>query len=186
MAALAGLTKFAPFVLAPLLLRGIGERPRRARSRVAFALAFVATVVVCMLPVLLKHDLHCFWHDSIEYQSDRSPRSRSGACGAASAIEQHLLQGAVVAAALGVDFVPRRRGLVEVAALGAALLIALQLTVNYWLYPYIVWFFPLVLVALFASHPDDRERRGRQLGAPGGRPRASRSRCGSRRRLTAS
>ena len=53
-------------------------------------------------------------------------------------------------------FVPSRRGVVEVAALGAAVLIALQLTVNYWLYPYIVWFFPLVAVAIFASHPRRR------------------------------
>jgi hypothetical protein len=58
-----------------------------------------------------------------------------------------------VALALAVAFVPVRRGIVEVAALGAAVLIALQLGVNYWLYPYIVWFFPLVLVAIFASHP---------------------------------
>jgi hypothetical protein len=42
---------------------------------------------------------------------------------------------------------------VEVAALGAAVLIALQLTANYWLYSYLVWFFPLVVVALLAAHP---------------------------------
>ncbi len=42
------------------------------------------------------------------------------------------------------------------AALGAAVLICLQLTANYWLYPYIVWFFPLVAVALFAAHPEAR------------------------------
>jgi hypothetical protein len=54
---------------------------------------------------------------------------------------------------LGVALVPRRRGLVEVAALGGAVLIALQLTANYWLYSYIVWFFPLVIVALLAAYP---------------------------------
>ena len=43
---------------------------------------------------------------------------------------------------------PRRRGTIEVAALGAAVLIALQLAANYWLYSYIVWFLPLVIVAL--------------------------------------
>ena len=35
----------------------------------------------------------------------------------------------------------------------AAVLVALQLTANYWLYSYIVWFFPLVIVALLAAHP---------------------------------
>ena len=70
---------------------------------------------------------------------------------------QHLLQGAVIALALGAAFLPARRGLVEVAALAAAILIGLQMTLNYWLYPYIVWFFPLVIVALLASHPDRRD-----------------------------
>ena len=34
------------------------------------------------------------------------------------------------------------------AALGAALLIALQLTMHHWFYLYIVWFYPLLLVAM--------------------------------------
>jgi hypothetical protein len=156
MAALAGLTKFAPFVLAPLLMRGVGERPR-PRSIVAYVVAFAVTVVVCMLPVLFKHDLHFFWRDSIQYQAQRtSPFSIWGLWGGLSA-EQHLAQGAVVACGLGVYFLPARRNLAQVAALAGALLIALQMTITYWLYPYLVWFFPMVLLALFASHPDDRE-----------------------------
>jgi hypothetical protein len=158
-AALAGLTKFAPFALAPLLLRGIGERPR-PRSIAGYVLAFGATVVAIMLYVLVKHNLHAFWHDSIAYQSDRvTPFSVWGLWGGLGAL-QRLLQGMAVGLAILVAFYPVRRGVVEVAALGAAVLIALQLTVNYWLYPYIVWFFPLVMVALFAAHPDRRERFG--------------------------
>jgi hypothetical protein len=155
--ALAGMTKFAPFALAPLLLRGTGERPR-GRSIVAYEIAFVVTVLAVMLPVVAEGNLHAFWHDSISYQSDRvTPFSIWGLWGGLGAV-QRLLQGATIALAIVVAFVPSRRGLVEVAALGAAVLIMLQLTVNYWLYPYIVWFYPLVIVALFASHPD---RRGR-------------------------
>ena len=45
------------------------------------------------------------------------------------------------------------RGLVEVAALGAAVMIAFELCLTYWFYLYIVWFFPLVIVALFGSYP---------------------------------
>ncbi len=112
LAALAGLTKFAPFVLAPLLLRGTGERPPRLRAIVAFALAFAAALVICMLPVLLKHDLHFFWLDSIKYQADRaSPFSIWGLWGGLG-IVQHILQGAVVAAGIGVYFLPGRRDLV--------------------------------------------------------------------------
>ena len=118
-----------------------------------------------MLPVLLNGDLSFFWRHSVAYQSDRiTPFSVWGLWGGLGFV-QHLLQGAAVALVIVVAFVPVRRGMVEVAALGAAVLIALQLTVNYWLYPYIVWFFPLVAVALFASHPERRMwlRAGRPL-----------------------
>jgi hypothetical protein len=152
-AALAGLTKFAPFALAPLLLRGIGDWPTR-RQILQYCVAFLLVIVICMVPVLVKHDLHAFWHDSIAYQSDRvTPFSIYGLWGGLGLL-QHLLQGAAVALAIVVAVLPGRRGTMQVAAFGAAVLIALQLTVNYWLYPYIVWFFPLVLVALFASHPE--------------------------------
>ena len=153
MALLAGMTKFAPFALAPLLMRGIDDRPRK-RSLAAFVVAFAVAAVVVMLPVLLKHNLTAFWHDSVRYQSNRvTPFSVWGLWGGLGAV-QRLLQGAVIAFALGVAFLPSRRTLIDVAALGAAVLIALQLTLNYWLYPYIVWFYPLVIVALLAGYPD--------------------------------
>jgi hypothetical protein len=152
--ALAGVTKFAPLALAPLLLRGTGPPPRR-RQVVTYAVLYAATVVVVMLPVLLDDNLRAFWRDTISYQGGRSsPFSIWGLWGELG-LEQHLVQGATVGLALAVMFVPRRRGLTEVAALGGALLIALQLGAGYWLYSYIVWFFPLVAVALFASFPSD-------------------------------
>ena len=154
--ALAGLTKFAPFALAPLLLRGVDPPPTR-RQIVRFVLAFALTVVVAMLPVILDNNWHAFWHDTISYQAGRtSPFSIWGLWGGLG-VEQHLVQGATVALALAVMFVPRRRGLIEVAALGAAILIALQLGAGYWLYSYIVWFFPFVIVALFGSFPSELE-----------------------------
>ena len=39
------------------------------------------------------------------------------------------------------------------AALAAAVLIALQLTVDHWFYLYLVWFAPLVWVALLTPAP---------------------------------
>jgi hypothetical protein len=110
------------------------------------------TLVVAMLPVLLDSNLHAFWHDSIVYQVNRvSPFSVWGLWGGLG-FEQHLVEGAAVALALAVAFVPRRRGVVEVAALAAAVVIAIQLAASYWLYSYIVWFFPVVAIALFGSH----------------------------------
>ena len=156
-AALAGLTKFAPLGLAPLLLRGVGDAWPRIRSLVAYVIAYGLTVVVVMLPVLLDNNLHAFWHDSIAYQAGRgSPFSVWGLSGGLG-LEQHLVQGAGAALAIAVAFLPRRRGVVEVAALAAAVLIALQLGVTHWFYLYIVWFFPPLIFALFASHPSRTE-----------------------------
>jgi hypothetical protein len=152
-AALAGMTKFAPLALAPLFMRGVGDRWPRRRSLAAYVVAYGLTVVVVMLPVLLNHDFHAFWHDTISYQSSRgSPFSIWGLWGGLGFL-QHAVQGAAAALALVVAFVPRRRTLVEVAALGAAVLIALQLGITHWFYLYIPWFFPMVIVALVASHP---------------------------------
>jgi hypothetical protein len=152
MAAFAGMTKFAPFILTPLLLRGTGPRPRR-RDVVLFGVSFAVFVVLCMLPVIVKHNLEPFWHDSIKYQSDRvTPFSIWGLWGGLGWL-QHAMQGAVVALALIVCVVPRRRTPVQVAAFAAALIIGLQLVTNYWLYSYIMWFFPAAIAALFASHP---------------------------------
>jgi hypothetical protein len=151
--ALATFTKFAPLALAPLVLRGAGPWPRK-RSLVAFAVAFVVTAVVVMLPVLTQHNLHAFWHDTVSYQAQRgSPFSVWGLWGGLS-VEQHLVQGAAAGLALIVAFVPRRRDVVTVAALGAAVLIALQLGVTHWFYLYIVWFFPLVMVAVLGFQPE--------------------------------
>jgi hypothetical protein len=152
--ALAGLTKFAPLALAPLFLRGTDES-LSVRRTIKYSLAYGLTAFVVMLQVLLNHNLRTFWHDSISYQAGRtSPFTIWGLYGGLG-VEQHLVQGAVVGLAILVMFVPRRRGVVEVAALGAAVLIALQMSVNYWLYSYIVWFFPLVIVALFGSFPTE-------------------------------
>jgi hypothetical protein len=151
-AALAGLTKFAPLALAPLLLRGAGARP--SRSQVAgYVAAYAAAGLIVMLPVLLHHNLYAFWRDTISYQSRRgSPFSVWGLWGGLG-FAQHLAQGAAAALALAVAFVPRRRGPTEVAALGAAVLIALQLGVSHWFYLYIPWFFSLAMVALVFAHP---------------------------------
>jgi hypothetical protein len=61
-----------------------------------------------------------------------------------------VVKVAAVGLAVALFFVPRRRSPVQVAALAAVLLIAVQVTANHWFYPYTVWFAPLVLVAVFA------------------------------------
>jgi hypothetical protein len=150
--AIAGLTKFAPLALGPLFLRGAGGWPRK-RSLFFYVLAYALTVVMVFLPVVLNHNLHAFFTDSIKYQADRpAPFSIWGLWGGLS-LEQHVVEGMTVALAILVAFFPRRRTIVEVAALGAAVIIAEQLCLTYWFYLYIPWFFPLVMVALVCAHP---------------------------------
>ena len=69
-----------------------------------------------------------------------------------------------LALARGVPY-PRNPSLRQTAALGAAILIAVELTATHWFYLYVVWFVPFVFVALFAGHattlperPEPRER----------------------------
>jgi hypothetical protein len=52
-----------------------------------------------------------------------------------------------------VAVVPRRRDLASLAALSAAVLIGLQMTVDHWFYLYLVWFAPLVWIALLSPAP---------------------------------
>ena len=153
-AALAGFTKFAPLALAPLLLRGAGRWPRR-RSLAVYGVALLATTFAVFLPALIDDNLRSFWNDSLRYQAQRgSPFSIWGLWGGLG-LEQHFVQGAAAALAIAVAFLPRGpRAPVQVAALGAAVLIAVQLGVSHWFYLYIVWFVPLVLVALLGAHPE--------------------------------
>jgi hypothetical protein len=159
LAALAGLTKFAPLALAPLLARTPSDMGRRRgpRALVAYALALGTTAAIAMLPVLLGGDLRVFWDHTVAFQREReSPFSIWGLWGGLDAVQTGV-QIAAVVLALAVAFVPRRPALVQVAALAAAVLIALQLGVTHWFYLYVVWFFPLVMVALLG-----------RLGAPAG------------------
>jgi hypothetical protein len=73
------------------------------------------------------------------------------------------------ALALALAFVPRRKSLLQVAALSAALILGVQITLHHWFYLYIVWFFPLMMVALALLEPteepdpDEVPRPGRRL-----------------------
>ena len=149
LAALAGLTKFGPLILAPLFAAGRGER--RPRPLILFALAFLATAAIVTIPLLPDGGFRELYDRTLGYQASRgSPFSVWG-----QAPSLHFLQTVSKVFALGLAvlffFVPRRRSTIQVAAMAAALMIAVQVTANHWFYPYVVWFAPLVLVAVFAQ-----------------------------------
>lgn len=145
--ALAGLTKFAPLVLAPLY----ATYPRwRARPVALFVVGFVVAALLAFVPVVAHNSLRSFWDASIAFQFQRgSPFSVWGLYeGHWIDVVQRVVQACAVAGAVALAFVPRRRDLVGLAALSAAILVALQLGVTHWFYLYIPWFFPFVMIAL--------------------------------------
>jgi hypothetical protein len=154
--ALAGLTKFAPLALAPLLAtHGLRELPvkRRPLALGSFLLAFLLTVAVVSIPALAHDSLREIYERTIAYQANRgSPFSVWGLYGGLHGAQQAVQAGAVVLA-LALAVLPRRGGASQIAGLAAAaaaILIALQLGIEHWFYLYIPWFFPLVMVALLA------------------------------------
>jgi hypothetical protein len=163
--ALAGLTKFAPLALAPLLAgHGPRGRPvqdgrpvpdgrpranrRRAWALCSYAAAFVIVAAIACLPALAHDSPATIWRQAIAYQANReSPFSVWGFYGGLGWAE-HAVEGLAVLLAVGLALVPRRRDLVGLAAGCAAVLIALQLGASHWFYLYIPWFFGLAALAL--------------------------------------
>ncbi|HEX6388739.1 MAG TPA: hypothetical protein VFZ89_04825 [Solirubrobacteraceae bacterium] len=153
MAALGGLTKFATLGLAPLFAMHGFERTR-VRGLVLFGLAFAAAAAWALSPLVINGDSLATMYDrSIAYQAERNaPFSIWGLYDLDTL--QHVWQGLAVLLAVGVALVPRRRDVIGLAALAGAVLIALQLGVTYWFYLYIVWFFPLVMLAVLGRYAE--------------------------------
>jgi hypothetical protein len=154
--ALAGWTKFGALLLAPLWA---GYPSLRARSVTRFAVAFAAATVAAFSILLLEPDLwegaRTFWDRTIDYQVSRdSPFSLWGwgqyhASGIPDfGFVQPVLAACVVALALALGAVPRRKSPIELAALTAAVLAAFQVTLSHWFYLYIPWLFPFVALWL--------------------------------------
>ena len=178
--------KFAPAVLAPMYLthqphlepplnpkgpssgEGVRARPRAqdtlARPTLLFILGFLLASVVVLAWPAIDPGLKTFYDRTIASQAGRdSPFSIWGQTSLEPLrISILALTGA---ASIAVAFIPKHKSLVQLAALSVALLILLQLTLHHWFYLYIVWFYPLLLIALAAlpartSQPDpDRSPR---------------------------
>jgi Glycosyltransferase family 87 len=143
---LGAAAKFAPLALAPLFAR---------RAPVVFGAALVLTLAVTVIPFVPDGGLRELYDRTIGYQAGRgSPFSVWGQVGSLDWLQTVVKVGAA-GLALAVAFVPRRPDARQVAALGAAVLIAVQLAVTHWFYLYVVWFVPFVFVAMFGAY---RER----------------------------
>lgn len=153
LAGAATLAKFAPAVLAPMLL----TYERRRRSLLLFAAGFALVAVVAMLWPALDPGLRTFYERTFEFQVDRdSPFSIWGQVEALAPLRTALI-GLTAILAVFLAFRPREKSVVQVAALSAALIIAICITMKHWFYLYVDWFYPLLLVAL-AAVPAVRSR----------------------------
>jgi hypothetical protein len=175
LAALAGLTKFAPLALAPLfathemsapLRRRLPDgavqlrapAPWRARAgRVAvFAAALAIAAALASIPALAHDSLHTIYERTLAYQADRgSPFSVWGLYGGLGGLQLAVQVGAVGLAVV-LALVPRPRDLVGLAAACAAVIIAVQLGIDHWFYLYVPWFTApalLVLLGRFSPAP---------------------------------
>jgi hypothetical protein len=153
--ALATWAKFAPVLLAPMLMtfRPAGQR----RRLLLFALGFVLVTGAVLLWPALDPGLKMFYERTIGSQAGRdSPFSIWGQAPSLEPIRIGLLALTGVLA-LAFAFWPRRKSLVQLAAVSAALMILLQLTLHHWFYLYIVWFYPLLLLALAGPRPESED-----------------------------
>ena len=172
--ALATWAKFIPLILAPMLLtydansdKGSvsGEHGVRARNRAQdavfsrrtalFILGFGVVTAAAVTWPLINPGLHTFYERTIAAQAGRS--SPFSIWGQDESLEP--LRVAILAAtgvlAIALAFVPRKKSLLQVAALSAALMLGVQITLHHWFYLYIVWFFPLLLIALALLEPSE-------------------------------
>jgi hypothetical protein len=183
MIALAAGAKFIPLFLVPLYATGYeglaGRFTRRVPIRpesgkwerlsslrlprpLAIRLLYFGTVFVSVCALLLvypavKPGLAVAWDRTIQSQLDRtSPFSIWGQVSWLQPLQTLLMVGTLAGAA-ALALVPRRRNLVQVCALAAAVIIAVQLTLEHWFYLYIPWFFGM-LMAASAAGADDRRR----------------------------
>jgi hypothetical protein len=149
MLSLAAGAKFGPAALAPLFAAATGVR--RWRSALLFGIAFCAVAAVLTVPFIPNGGLHELYDRTIGYQASRS--SPFSVWGLAPSLDflRPIARAAAVVFALGVALWPRRKTAAQVAALAAAVVIAVQLGATHWFYFYVVWFLPLVLVALFQA-----------------------------------
>jgi hypothetical protein len=139
---LGAAAKFVPLALAPLFAR---------RAPLVFAGALLLAVLATVVPFVPDGGVRELYDRTVGYQAGRtSPFAIWGQ------VDLGWLHTAVKAAAVGlallVAFVPRRPPARQAAALGAAVVIAVQLAATHWFYLYVVWFVPFVLVVVLGAY----------------------------------
>jgi len=148
---LGAAAKFFPAVLLPLVAAGRGDADQRTVRKVlaGFVIAAGASIALFLPPGGLKE----MWDHTIGFQLTRSDIFSIWALHPALSPIKVAVEGFAVILAVLVAFRPRgARTPAQVAALGAAVTIAVQLPALHWFYLYIVWFLPLILIAVLGAN----------------------------------
>ena len=124
----------------------------------------IALIALCLWPVLAHDSLREMYDRTLAYQADRNAPFSVWGLYDLPGLERVVQIGAAILA-VALAFVPRRRDLIGLAALSAAVIIALQLGISYWFYLYIPWFFPLVMIAILGRHRDPVKARAEDEAA---------------------
>jgi hypothetical protein len=159
-AALAGLTKFAPLAIVPVLatdaLRQMPAR-RRPMTMFLFVAAFVVAGALAFIPALAHDSLHTIYERTLAYQGNRgSPFSVWGLYGLRGV--ETGVEIAAFALAIIVALVPRRMDMIGLSAACAVVIIGVQCGIEHWFYLYVPWFFPLVILALLGRFSEPVSR----------------------------
>jgi hypothetical protein len=154
--------KLYPIILGPLWIMydGLKRRPL-----VDFVLGGLGVVLLSFWVLLIDgHPLRAatlFYEKTLAFQGDRVSPWTIFTQVPELAFLQRPLTAFAIALALLVAFVPRRKTVRRLAALSAAVVIAFQLTTNYWFYPYVIWFEPFVFLALLPATNEKTALDGR-------------------------
>ncbi len=167
-------TKLFPLVLAPLWLLHDGSS-RRGRI-LDFILGGVAVVLLSFWVLALDGDpvaaVKLFYEKTLAFQGERETPWTIFTQVPTLAFLKEPLQFAAILLAFVIAVFPRKRTVRRLAAFSAALIIAFQLTFNYWFYPYVIWFAPFAFLALLVETNTktalDRGSKEETVGAKGG------------------
>jgi hypothetical protein len=142
--------KFVALALGPLF--ATADERHRVRGALIFTGVVTLVIAASFAPFVPDGGPRELYDRTLGYQIGReSPFSVWGQHGGLDALWT-AVKVAVAGLAVLVAFVPRRKTPVQIAALGGAVLVALQIAASHWFYLYIVWFAPFAFAAFMCRH----------------------------------
>jgi hypothetical protein len=119
--------------------------------------SFLAIVAVSIGLYLPPGGLREFYNHTLGFQLSRSDVFSPWALHPGLSPIKDVLEAGAILLAAAIAFVPRRRTMVQICALAAAVTIAVQLPAIHWFYYYVIWFAPFLFVAQLAGTSERHE-----------------------------